>query len=622
MNDEPQETVSGWLQPLISDIDSTPEDRISIKTVSKLVYKLKKSDGIADTEKERWLHWVWLLLRHGSENPWSIKDRFKRLYLFFHPKELPQEVLDIIEEILKHVGNPSVCARLLDFIASEARGRRRFEAAQEAVRAFFRALRSGLQSTDWSGEIADSVQRGCALPIHMDNQELKSFAWSELSDLANTYREDKFCRFYLDVTEAATKMWEKDKSAANMKVLESIREHLPTVVAHFEEEGNSLLSRAAMEALSVLARAGMNPVEEKRWMLERARSLQQEAECRKEPETATTGPLVAAVLYEQSYYVLKDLHSRYGEEDTRTEMENAKRRFVSYLDAASYRIESRDYPLSEEAIETLRKNSKLKIDTIMQQRTTQERIDALIFESYIPDLDAERTAASKMLEGLISWRISPIRIIEQDRFVAQYSEDNYLNFQVDEIILNRLNTHLGFVFRPALLAMLRQDRAALIDGLTQRFELRRLVDPRCRALLRTSFEAWASGSHAVALHMLIPRFEGSLRRLFRARGADTVTENSGVYQEQTLDALLTSEEATRFPDGLIRLFRIVFTLQGGPNLRNRVCHGLAIDAECNEHSVFLVLYCYMQLLRWEIRLLDHHDDDRAEEEESSPCDAL
>ena len=328
---------------------------------------------------------------------------------------------------------------------------------------------------------------------------------------------------------------------------------------------------------------------------------------------------MAATLYEQSYYVLKELLSKYSEEDIRAEMESAKRRIVSYLGAASYRIESHESPLSDQAIEALQQDGKLKIDAIMQQQTPPERIDALVYESYVPNLDAEHTTASKMLEGLIFWRISPTRLIEQDRFVGHYNEDNYLDFQVDEMILNRLDMHLSFVFQPALLEMLRRDRDALIDGLMTSFESRGLVDPRCRALLRTSFEVWASGSHAVALHMLIPRFEGSLRRLFSATGTETVTEKSGVYQEQTLDALLTNERAVRFPDGLIRLFRIVFTLQGRPNLRNRVCHGLAIDDECNELSVYRVLYCYLQLLRWEIRSLDG-DDDQAEEESGSPPD--
>jgi len=617
MSKEPQDAVSGWLQPLISDIESTPEDQVSTKTVSELVYKLKKSDEIADTERERLLHWVWLLLQHGPENPWSLKDRYKRLYLFFDPKELPQQVLDIIDEILKHVRNPVVRARLLDFIASEARGKRRFEAAQEAIRTFFTALRAALQSTDWSGEIADAVQRGCAISIQMGSHELKSFAWNELSDLAENYREDKFCRFYLDLADAAIKLWEKDKPAANSQVLTLIRQHLPTVAAHFEADGNPHLSRTAMEDLVVLARAAKDPAEEKRWTLQRARSLQQEAERRREPETATTGALVAAILYEQSYCVLKELLSKYSEEDIRAEMKSAKRRIVSYLGAASYRIESHESPLSDQAIEALKQDGKLKIDAIMQQQTLPERIDAVVYESYVPDLDAEHTTASEMLEGLIFWRISPTRLIEQDRFVGHYSEDNYLDFQVDEMILNRLDMHLSFVFRPALLEMLRRDRAALIDGLMTSFESRGLVDPRCRALLRTSFEVWASGSHAVALHMLIPRFEGSLRRLFSAKGTETVTEKNGVYQEQTLDALLTNERAVRFPDGLIRLFRIVFTLQGRPNLRNRVCHGLAIDDECNELSVYRVLYCYLQLLRWEIRALDG-DDDQVKEGGSPP----
>jgi len=608
MNQEHQDIALEWLQPLISEIRSTPKDQVSTKTISKLVSKFKESDGIAGTEKEKWLHWVWLLLQHRPNNAWFLKDRFRRLYLLLDTKELPEQVLDIIEEILKDVQDMAVRVRLLDFMASEVQGKRRFEAAQEAVHTFFTALRSMLQAVDWSSEIADYVQRGCAISIQMGNPRLKSFVWNELSDLAKTYREEKFSRFYLDLAEAGIKMWGKGKAAANAKALQSMREYLPTVAAHFDAGGNPLLSRKAMEDLAILAGVANDPVEEKRWTIERARSLQQEAQRREEPETATTGALVAAVLYEQSYYVLKKLLSKYNDDDIRIEVESAKKRIISYLGAASYRIDTHEYPLSKEAIEALKQDGKLKIDVIMQQERTQERIDALVFESYVPDLDTERKTVSEMLEGLIFWRISPTRLIEQDRFVAHYREDNYLDFQVDEMILNRLKMHLRFVFQPALVEMLRQDRPALIDNLVSSFESRGLVDPRCRALLRTSFEAWTSGSHAVVLHMLIPRFEASFRRLLKARGAKTVAEKTGTYQELSLDALLINGIAAGFPDGLIRLFRIVFTLQGRPNLRNGVSHGLAIDVDCNELSVCLVLYCYLQLLRWEISILDAHDE--------------
>ena len=610
MNEEYHDMALEWLQPLISEIRSTSEGRVSTKTISELILRFKKSAGITGTERERWLHWVWLLLQHRPGNAWSLKDRFKRLYLLHNTKELPQQVLSIIEEILKNVRNIAVRVRLLDFTVSEAQGKRRFEAAQEAVRTFFRALRSSLQSVDWSSEIADYVQRGCAISIQMRNPELKSFAWNELSDLAKTYREERFSRFYLDLAEAAIKMWEKENAGANTKALQLMREYLPTVAAHFEAGGNPLLSRKAIEDVVALARIANNCVEEKRWTMERAHSLQQEAERRAEPETATTGASVAAHLYEQSYYVLKKLLSKYNDDDIQTEMESAKKRIISYLGAASYRMDTYECPPSEEAVDALKQDGKLKIDAIMQQQTTQERIDALVFESYVPDLDIERKTASEMLEGLIFWRISPIRLIEQDRFVAHYNEDNYLDFQVDEMIFNRLKMHLRFVFQPALMEMLRQDRTALIDSLVSLFESKRLVDPTCRALLRTSFEAWVAGSHAVALHMLIPRFEASLRRILKARGARTIAEKTGVYQELTLDALLTNGIAAGFPDGLIRLFRIVFTLQGGPNLRNRVSHGLASDAECNELSVYLVLYCYLQLLRSEVRTLDASDEHR------------
>jgi hypothetical protein len=435
----------------------------------------------------------------------------------------------------------------------------------------------------------------------MGNEELKSVAWKELGDIASYSAEEGFSRFYIELANAVFRLQEADKISVVGTVVDSVRAYLTALATYLENREEVLMARLAMEHLQRFARAAKDEAEEKRWILERVRSFQNEAERRKAPETATSGNFVAAVLYEQSYYILKDLLSRFDEEFIRTEMQLAKKKILFHLGSANYRVEKSSYPLPETLVEEMKRDTQVAIEKIMKLQTVAERFDSIIIQSYVPDLVTERKTAEEMLEGLIFWKISPMRGIESNRFVSSHNEENYIEHQVDLDILQSLNMHMYFFFCPLLEQMVSDSQTEATAEIATLFLAKNIVDRRCERLLKEGLQAWANRSYAVALHMLVPRFEDSFRRLLRAMGGETVVERNGIYQEATLDDMLQIAEKTgRISRGLLRLFRIVFTLQGGPNLRNRVCHGLASDSECDELSAYQVLYCFVQLLRWKL----------------------
>ncbi len=78
-------------------------------------------------------------------------------------------------------------------------------------------------------------------------------------------------------------------------------------------------------------------------------------------------------------------------------------------------------------------------------------------------------------------------------------------------------------------------------------------------------------------HLVIPQIENSVRQLFRVNGLKTTMAlQSDVQRERDLNALLGDEGAEKILGrDLLWDMRCLLIEQAGPNLRNRICHGLA-----------------------------------------------
>ena len=109
----------------------------------------------------------------------------------------------------------------------------------------------------------------------------------------------------------------------------------------------------------------------------------------------------------------------------------------------------------------------------------------------------------------------------------------------------------------------------------------------------------------IALHLLVPQFESSLRRLYAAATMNDLREKQGRFTSASLSDILKDQEFEIHP-GLKRLWAIIFSgggglglkkdVETGLNLRNKIAHGLISDAGCNYANTFLVIHCLLQLL--------------------------
>jgi len=97
-------------------------------------------------------------------------------------------------------------------------------------------------------------------------------------------------------------------------------------------------------------------------------------------------------------------------------------------------------------------------------------------------------------------------------------------------------------------------------------------------IVKRGLDAYFSGDHLVAIHLLIPQIEGATRKLLELTGGTTYKQGrSGGYFLKIFDKMLRDEGIVRSLEEDTALYmRILYTDPRGWNLRNDVCHGISM----------------------------------------------
>jgi hypothetical protein len=114
------------------------------------------------------------------------------------------------------------------------------------------------------------------------------------------------------------------------------------------------------------------------------------------------------------------------------------------------------------------------------------------------------------------------------------------------------------------------------------------------------------GDFALALHLLIPQFENSLRSVLHQRGeVASAMDSEGIQDERNVNTLLREHAALEriFGKDLMWDFWALLVAKWGGNIRNHIAHGLTADDDCfNPESIYtwgllLKFYCLPLLVQ-------------------------
>ena len=117
------------------------------------------------------------------------------------------------------------------------------------------------------------------------------------------------------------------------------------------------------------------------------------------------------------------------------------------------------------------------------------------------------------------------------------------------------------------------------------------------------------GNYGAAVSVLVPQLEQAIRVILKRQGAYTLfVDDQGVESEKSLNALLDMAETTEiFGAGMVIEMKAMLVVQGGPNLRNDVAHGLLTDGEAWSYSaLFMWWFCLRLVMHPVIAMADRN----------------
>ena len=119
-----------------------------------------------------------------------------------------------------------------------------------------------------------------------------------------------------------------------------------------------------------------------------------------------------------------------------------------------------------------------------------------------------------------------------------------------------------------------------------------------RAIYARALVAGFEGDRVLFQHLIIPQLENSVRQVFCEAGLQvTSIDAQGVQEERNLNQLLRLEGAKNvLGEDLVWEMRSLLVEKTGPNLRNRVCHGLAADGDYERPAGNALLWLTVFLL--------------------------
>jgi len=531
-------------------------------------------------------------------DPWNGDERYAAILqeaAGLAPGELP---LEIAKQLGDDLGDPLARALLLDFLYHADAAGGKYKAAQVLIPALFDAAEETIRTTGWSTALEYVTGRACAVARSMSNRQLLDLAWKRLTQLLAMSTEDlPSCRWMLDVAEVVTALVLKDAGRGEQPVIKWLVEALPKASSACEADSQWHLSRESTLTLAALARAIEDAELEKRCLWSVVESHEREAQAALAAEGPTGGPIVAALSVQSAIQAVLELSSRFNDSDVRNKYSQLKAEAVRLHGLASEDLQTTvvEVELGEDVLAQIDR----AIASVLAADTPAGRLYQLVklCAGQIPSIAATEEQTRKDLEGFIYWRLVPTLLIESDRPQRAIGEEDYPLYEAHQTVFRHIVFFVERVFRPALRRLFAEGLLSAGDVVGV-FAAHGLLSPGRAPMLNEAIEALVGGRFYSCCHLIVPQFEDSLRKLLAAAGIDVYGQRSGAIDLITLDSLLQSADEVLTED-LVTVFRLVMT-KLSMNLRNKLCHGYAVEWEVDEPPTYLALYCLCQLLRWRI----------------------
>ena len=140
------------------------------------------------------------------------------------------------------------------------------------------------------------------------------------------------------------------------------------------------------------------------------------------------------------------------------------------------------------------------------------------------------------------------------------------------------------------------------EDFMQKFNRWELLDNKNIPFIEHGISRFLEKDYLSALHILVPQFESTVRRMFSKAGYSTTSIRKGNTQQEVTfnEFLLRDEVKSAFGNDVHKLIQIVMVEQSGLIIRNEIAHGLIEFSKINYTKCILIVYLFLVLTRYNI----------------------
>lgn len=525
----------------------------------------------------------------------TLDERFKTVEDSFGYSEPPEEVLIALEGLLEGSIDIAIQARASEFLFIYSSGRNRFSSARRSVRLLFDAA-DAVVSSDFLGA-SRQAKRAVTAALSMNNTELLGTVFTRVHSWLDTVdRCEESLGWAVELSRLVRLVPTKKltRSAGLMELRDRCTEVLEAEIMRGGYEQSDDVSQWALFALDELEELS-GETSAKRAARLRYVTLQERDARSRDSAAATAYLLMSAV------ETLKQTNSLYGKTDEVTSwIKRLESEVVNYSGKSQAEMN-----VSSTTIEFKKEDLERDIEACLEPRTEEGRLRSLLACCYVPEPKQLEDEVREQLDGFVFWRIGPqINFGDGRPSGVLGSGEQRFQFQVNRHLIMLTQIRVDTLFVPVLRRMMLEDLPELqrVAGVFIGYG----ISTQAQAmLLERGFALWRDGYVLEAIHLLVPQIEVGLRKLMDTHGHGVVrSKRGGVYHVETLDSVIEKAlEAGLLGATHKRILQTLLTSAGnGPNIRNRVCHGLIDDLNSVNRMCDFVVYALFILLHAAVRV--------------------
>ena len=522
----------------------------------------------------------------------------------FHDKrsaiidDFSDEVIDILSGLLPDIKDPEMKARIADIVWLRKRD---YKAAQEAINSYLKSADLLEHPEHWT-QCAERIERALRLSISMGKKgEPFDAVVNHIESVLQKYdgKDPKFLShrlmsFLLEVRHGQVEKY-VDLSKRMAEAAEA--------------SGDYYRARSYWEIKSRWDKLSDDPQEEKASLINAAETYAKDAQSASSNLAAATHQQKAIEAYRRiggNKKRINELHHRLleYEKNTLAEMNLISTPGVDINDLIARAVDS------------------------VKGKTFQEALFELVLQVPSPDItklkkQVEESAAKYPLQYIFSG----VKVNESGKVTARSTSmlsDNPEEIEkaTQEEMLRQAEFHYQIYVQSVIEPIRRQinlDHNVRIQDFFPIVSNNPFVPNGREYLYALGFKSAFDGDYEVALHLLIPQFENSIRHILTQSGHITSgLDADGIQDERSLNTTLYQPEIKKLIDE-----NLLFELKGllverfGANLRNLVAHGLMSHHAFFSHQAaylwcLILKICCLPIIRF---LREQEDGNGTDEQE-------